>query len=245
MTKRTGLAFLLLFLISVAGISGCANKGKGQKEAEPERVPIRKVAILPIQSPRVFTLDKSENALIFFGVIGHVIHSASISSKNDAFGKKMHEYNLALGNDLVQSLEQSLLAEKYEVVVLRGQDMGFVDPSDFDYKKVSTDADVILHVIFKDAGVDSPHRSLSYKPRLNVDVNIISPLNQETIDDWSIDYGANASKLDNGNIPADAKYAWPSFEAMMDKIPIVAEGLQQGPKLLGPHIARTLRERNP
>ena len=243
-TKKIGLAFLLV-LISVTGMSGCAGKGKGQQEAEPVRVPIRKVAILPIQTPRVFTLDKSENALLFFGVIGHVIHSASVSSKNNEFGNKMREFTLPLGKDLMQSLQENLLAEKYEVVVLRDQDMGFADPSDFDYKKVNTDADAIIHVIFKDAGVDSPHRSLSYKPRLNVDVNIISPRNQETIDDWSIDYGANASKLDSGNIPADPKYAWPSFEAMMQKIPDVVEGLQQGPKLLGPHIAKTLRERNP
>jgi hypothetical protein len=88
--------------------------------------------------------------------------------------KKLRDYEVPLNSDIIQTLEQGLLAEQYEVVVLREQNMGFAEPLDFDYRIVNTDTDPIIHVIIKDAGVSSPHRSLSYKPQLNVDVNIVS-----------------------------------------------------------------------
>jgi hypothetical protein len=236
--KKINISWLavLALVVSLVVISGCASKNTVAEKIESPPVPIKTIAILPIQTPQVFTLEKSENALILFGIIGISIHQASVAAKNDGFGKKMREYSVPLGSNLMRSLEQGLLAQNYEVVVLRDQDMGLADPSDFD-------ADAIVHVIIKSAGVSSPHRSLSYKPQLNVDVNVISTKDQNKIDDWSVDYGADASKLDYGNIPADPKFAWASYDLLMQKIPDVVEGLQLGASQLGGHIAKTLRDR--
>ncbi len=241
-TRSLVLAFLCISF-SITGFSGCASKGKEQAKEEPPIEPIKKIAILPIQNPLKFTLDKSGSALILFGIIGQSIYHAEIAAKNDGFGNKMREYKLPIGDEIMASLEQGLSAQNYEVIVLRDQNMGFAAPADFDYRKVTTDADAIIHVIIKETGVASPLTSANYKPQLNVDVNIISAKDQRKIDDWGVEYGANASKLDNSNIPADAKFAWGTYEILMKKIPDVVEGLQQGAKLLGPHIAKTMRER--
>ncbi len=235
---------ILCLSISITGLSGCASKGKEQVKEEPPIAPIKKIAILPIQNPLKFTLDKSGSALILLGIFGQSIHHADIAGKNDGFSHKMREHTLPIGGEIMASLEQGLIAQNYEVIVLRDQNMGFAAPKDFDYRKVTTDADAIIHVIINEAGVASPLRSTSYKPQLNVDVYIISAKDQRKIDDWGVDYGADASKLDNGNIPADAKFAWGTYEILMKKMPDVVDGLQQGAKLLGPHIAKTMRERN-
>lgn len=155
----------------------------------------------------------------------------------------MQEYNVPLGIDLMQSLEQGLNAEKYEVVVLREQDMGYANPKDFDYGKIITDADALAHIIITETGVSSSLRKPNYKPRLNVDVKIISSKDQTKIDDWTVEYGADASKLNDGSFPSDPKFAWSDYDVVMQKIPEVIEGLQQGAKLLGGHIAKTVRER--
>lgn len=240
---RSFVLAVLCISISITGLSGCATKGKEQEKEEPPFEPIKKIAILPIQNPLRFALDKSGSALFLFGIIGQSIHHADIAAKNDGFSNKMRENKLPIGDEIMASLEQGLIAQNYEVIVLRDQNMGFAVPKDFDYHKVTTDADAIVHVIINEAGVASPLRSTSYKPQLNVDVYIISAKDQRKIDDWGVDYGADASKLDNGNIPADAKFAWGTYEILMKKIPDVVDGLQQGAKLLGPHIAKTMRER--
>lgn len=236
------LAFLLLS-ISFAVLSGCASSGKNKEVDEPPYEPIKKIAILPIQNPIRFTLDKSGSALILFGFIGQSIHHADIASKNDGFANKMRDIKLSIAEDLMASLEQGLIAQNYEVIVLRDLNMGFAKPDDFDYKKVTTDADALIHVIFNETGVASPLRSITYKPQLNLDVKIISMRDRRKIDDWSVDYGANAGKPNDENIPADPKYAWGNYETLMQKIPDVVEGLQQGTKILGPHIAKTMRGR--
>jgi hypothetical protein len=234
----------LLFLsISMAVLSGCTTTGKKQEVEEPRYEPIKKIAILPIQNPLRYTLDKSGSALILFGIIGQSIHRADIAAKNDGFGNKMQDFKLSIADELMQSLEQGLAAQNYEVIVLRDQNMGFAKPEDFDYQKVTTDADAVIHVIFTEMGVASPLRSITYKPQLNLDVKIISMKDRRKIDDWSIEYGANAGKPDDENIPADPKYAWGNYEVLMQKIPEVVEGLQQGTKMIGPHIAKTMRER--
>ena len=240
---RSFVLAVLCISVSITGLSGCASKGKEQVKEELLFEPIKKIAILPIQNPLRFTLDKSGSALILFGIIGQSIHQADIAAKNDGFSNKMRENKLPIGDEIMVSLEQGLVAQNYEVIVLRDQNMGFAAPKNFDYRKVTTDADAIIHVIINEAGVASPLRSTSYKPQLNVDVYVLSTKDQREIDDWGVDYGADASKLDYGNIPADAKFAWGTYEVLMKKIPDVVDGLQQGAKLLGPHIAKTMRER--
>ena len=76
-----------------------------------------------------------------------------------------------------------------------------------------------------------------------MDVRLISARDQSEIDDWSVDYGADASKLDYANIPADPRYAWGTYGILMEKLPEAIDGLQQGAKLMGTHIAKTMRER--
>jgi hypothetical protein len=236
---RSFVLAILCIATSTIGLSGCASKGKEQAKEEPPFEPIKKIAILPIQNPRRFTLDKSGSPLFLLGAIQHI----EIAAKNDGFSNKMRENKLPIGDEMMVSLEQGLIAQNYEVIVLHDQNMGFAAPKDFDYRKVTTDADAMIHVIINEAGVASPLRSTNYIPQLNVDVYIISAKDQRNVDDWGVDYGADASKLDNGNIPADAKFAWGTYEILMKKIPDVVDGLQQGAKLLGPHIAKTMRER--
>jgi hypothetical protein len=239
---RPWLVVLALTVFLVV-ISGCANKNTIGETVEPPRAPIKKIAILPIANPRNFTLEKTHSPLVFLGGIFGAIDYAERKSKNDGFSRKMSGYTVPLSNDLMQSLEQGLIADHYEVVVLRDQNMGDGDPSDFDYRVVKTDADAIIHVLVKQAGVGSPIRTTDYKPQLNVDIRLISAQDQSEIDDWSVDYGADAGKLDYGNIPADPRYAWGTYGILMEKLPEVVDGLQQGAKLMGKHIAKTMRER--
>ena len=53
----------------------------------------------------------------------------------------------------------------------------------------------------------------------------------------------HSAKNPHGNIPADPKYAWLTYETLLQKIPEVAEGLQMGAKVLGSLIAKILREK--
>lgn len=240
MTSIKSIALVILWVtISVGGLSGCASNGK---DALP-RGPIKKIAILPIQNPLWLSLDRSGSPYALLGFIGQSLTRAEIAAKSDGFRNKIREHKLALGEDLMAALEQGLIEQHFDVVVLRDQNMGYDEPKDFDYRKLTTDADAIIHVIIDKSGVSSPLLTPSYRPQLNVDVRIISAKNQRKIDDWGVEYGADASMSDSGNIPADPKYAWLTYETLLQKIPEVVEGLQMGAKVLGSQIAKTLREK--
>ena len=240
MTSIKSIVLVILWVtMSVGGLSGCASNGKDQLP----RGPIKKIAILPIQNPLWITLDRSGSPYVLLGFIGQSLARAEIAAKSDGFRNKIREHKLAIGEALIAALEQGLIEQHYDVVVLRDQNMGYDEPKDFDYRKLTTDADAIIHVIIDKSGVSSPLLTPSYRPQLNVDVRIISAKNQRKIDDWGVEYGADASMSDSGNIPADPKYAWLTYETLLQKIPEVVEGLQMGAKVLGSQIAKTLREK--
>ena len=229
---------LVLFLVLVGYVMhGCANKGATSK-VEPIRTPIKKVAILPIQEPRKYVLDKAIGGLVLLGAIGQLINSVDTTAKAEKFAQAMKAQQPMVGKELMDSLESGLISEGYEVITLREQDMGYADPSDYDYRKVKSDADAIVHVWIKDAGVASPTTSVTYKPQLNIRAKVISMRDYQERYDEDFDYGSDAMKADEGNIPAEAKYRWGTFGSLIEKIPEVAEGLHVGARLLGARAAK-------
>lgn len=240
-TKRGLLLFAVMML--VCGFTlGCANKGAAKVEEEkPPRAPVKKIALLPIKEPLKFTLDKSQPALAFLGGLGMLIGATDTSWKSDKFTQAMRSQPIAVGNDLLASVEAELVAQGFEVVTLRDLDLGYADPSDFDYQKVKADADALVHVWIKQAGVDSPTTSATYKPRLNIRAKVLSTLDYEKLYDEDFDYGSDALKADEGNIPANPKYRWGTFGTLFEKLNEVTEALQVGAKLLGPQVAKSIR----
>ena len=139
-------------------------------------------------------------------------------------------------------LERDLTSQGYQVVVLRDQNMGLVEPSDFDYKRVQTDADAILHVWITEVGVSSPATKLSYRPQMNVKAQLISAKDYRELFYESIDYGADVTVARNGNIPSAPQFSWGTFATLMEKLLDVAEGLKAGTQLVSEHIATPIRK---
>lgn len=231
----------LLVALLCAAVLGCASKS-AKPTAEPRKPTIKTIAILPVQEPHRYTLEKAPGGLMLLGVLGVVLESAITSDKSDQFGKRMKSHQNLLGKDLFDSLITSLREQGYEIVDLRDQDMGYVEPGDYDYNKVKTDADAILHVWIDRMGAASPASRITYRPQLNVNVRLLSQIDHEIWYDEGFDYGSDAHKADWGNLPADAKYSWGTFEKLLAGIPELVDGLQVGARALGAHIPKQLRK---
>ncbi len=102
------------------------------------------------------------------------------------------------------------------------------DIDNVDYDKITTDADAILHLWIDEIGVYSSHMSTYYIPRLNVGGKLWVKGQDESLYSEEIYYGVDAKAGKKWAIVPDAKYAYPTFDALMAKIAEVQTALASG-----------------
>jgi hypothetical protein len=94
--------------------------------------------------------------------------------------------------------------------------------------KVSTDADAILHVRISEVGLYSSGYSRNYIPRVNASGKLFVRGQEDNVYDDDLCYGVDAKKGKEWAILPDAKYAYPSFDAVMTRIEEVRSSFADG-----------------
>ena len=196
-------------------LSGCASTRPA--EAPKPRAAIRSVAMVPIAEPGMYSLGRRGGLTAMFGLAGQLVEGHDTALKSTAFGRRMIELKPAVGAELARVLDEQLSSAGYTTSVMADVAAAGPNPDEFDYAKLKTDADAILHVWVIDAGVYSHASSLSYKPRLNVGMRLVSTRDSEELLYQYIYYGADARTLSDETIPADPKYAYLTFEALRER----------------------------
>lgn len=206
---------------------------------------IKRIAVIPASDPRWYTF---ENAAPPVGGYPFQFWVNKFDSKSKAklFNDKVSPQSAALGTNLTEQVVTSLRDHGFKVEILEGVTRPPDDPDNIDEDKVSTDADAILHLRISEVGLYSSGYSRNYIPRVNVSGKLFVRGQEDNVYDEDLCYGVDAKKGKVWAIQPDAKYAYPSFDAVMARIEEVrssfADGTREISTLMSGQIVDSIKD---
>lgn len=209
---------------------GCAAPS-APPEPKPHVARIRVLPVMPIE--RLYTDNKG----IPVGVLWQAI--ADRVKSND-FTQRMESTRLGLGPKFTAALVESLKAEGFEASVMEGVERPPKSPENIDYTRRPA-GDPILHVYIPELRMYSSRFSLDYIPRVNVSALLMRAQSDDAIYSESLYYGADSRGTASWSIPADPRFKWPSFSALVERPEVVAESYEAAVSAIAHRIAANIR----
>lgn len=198
---------------------------------------IDKIALIPVTPPHEFRIEDRTLAAPFLPISGSEVLDRH--GKGGCFHQNLESVRTLLGSRFTSALHDELTKADLtisKVDVPCGSSAGKID-----YKTLPT-RDAVLHVVFADVGMCSSHWSDEYEPRINVSACLMA---HPHAPDWLFRdhfyYGADASGNTAWSIPADPKFKYDNFGAMVDRADEVGEACEVALDLLAQRIANQLR----
>lgn len=215
---------IALALLSVVALTtACATHSPSVARHPPE---IKRIALIPASNPTIYTF---ENAAPPVGYpFQFWVNKADSRSKGKIFNDSMNSHPGNLGSDLTERVAAALRGYGFTVEVLGGLARPADDPDNVDYDKVTTDADVILHLWISEVGLYSSHTSRDYIPRVNAGAKLFVKGAEDNIYNEDIYYGVDARKGKEWAIVPDPRFSYRSFDLVMSNIDDVRSAFSTG-----------------
>ena len=229
----------LLLLACLLTLGGCAAR----KPATPRPI-FKNIAVVPVTSPAsVYTENRMFAAPILPALIAT---SVANRAKSRDFDQHMDKARRSLGPDFTQILVDALRAKGLSAYAWDAMPRDPKAPDNIEYSKLPTD-DAVLHVWFNDLAMDSPRTSSDYLPRVNVDAYFFP--SRAAVDDhqtyFYFRYGADAGGQKPWSIPSDAKYRFPSFDALIERSNDVEASWQEAMREMALRMAEAIASELP
>lgn len=230
-SRKPGIFVVTLFM---AVLAGCGSSSKVPTNAAP----VTQVMVLPVApTKKLYT----ENKGVPIGVLWQGIADRS---KSTAFTESMEATRSSMAVAMTAELIKELKARGFDARILEGVARSAASPDDIDYPKLPT-TQPVLHVYFEEVGMYSSRFSLDYIPRVNVTAYLVRPQSEEAIYQQTIYYGADARGDSLKSIPADARYKWPSFDALIQQPKEVSDAYSAAVTAIASKIAVNMRTASP
>jgi hypothetical protein len=223
--KRFALAASALVL---AVLTGCAST---TPQPVPRVTQIRVLPVMPID--RLYT----ENNGVPLGVIWQGV--ADRIKSND-FNQRMDATRLALAPRFTEALLKELRSQGFDASLMEGVNRPAAAPDDIDYARLPGVAPV-LHVYFSELGMFSARFALDYVPRVNVGAALVVSGRKDAIYEESVYYGADSRGIQSWSVPADPRFKWSSFSALVEKPEAVVESYDVAVTALARQIAVNIK----
>jgi len=230
--------FRLMFSIAALLVtSSCAHQPK-PVAYKPD---IKSIAIIPATDPTAYTLE-NVSAVQFVIPLAATVNYMDSKEKAKQFNAKMLARQVSLGPIFIEAVASSLRSYGYQVQILEGISRPPDDIDDVDYEKVSTTADAVLHLRFKEVGLFSPRGSVNYLPRVNANGTLFVIGRQDSLYDEDIYYGVDARKGNAWAIDSDEKFAYRTFEAVMANLDEISNAFEVGTREVSRRVSERVRE---
>jgi hypothetical protein len=188
---------------------------------------IKRIAVIPASNPRWYTFENAAPPVGGYP-LQFWVNKLDSKSKARLFNDKVSPQSAALGSDLTEQVAASLRDRGFIVEILEGVTRPPDDPDNVDDDKVSTGADAILHLRISEVGLYSSGYSRNYIPRVNASGKLFVRGEDDNVYDEDLCYGVDAKKGKEWAIQPDAKYTYPSFDAVMAHIEEVRSSFADG-----------------
>jgi hypothetical protein len=221
-------------LLTLVLLAACATHSK----SVVSKPVIKRIAIIPATNPIWYSFENAAPP------VGYPFQFwvNKLDSKNKAklFNDKLNSRPQTLAADFTSEVARSLREYGFAVEILEGVPRPANELDNVDYDKVTTNADAILHLWISEVGLYSSHTSLNYIPRVNASANLFVRGRDESVYENEIYYGVDAKKGKEWAIVPDAKFAYPSFDAVMSNIEDVRSAFESGALEIGKRMSEQI-----
>jgi hypothetical protein len=231
-TLATRVCILVLL---AAALAGC---GTTKQAAKPK---VQTIAVIPVVDPDWYTLQ-NDNAIRILSPIVGTGTLVDSRAKAKVLTARMLAQNTHLGDRLTKELVDALNQQGFQARVASPRELEGVDLGDIDYEKFKADADAVLHVRFTEVGVTSGMSSLDYLPKVDVSGYLFNPRDGSSIAEEVVYYGADGRKGTAWSVAADSRYAYRTFDDLIEKVSELATGFQESTRATATRMAENLRK---
>jgi hypothetical protein len=222
-------------LISLS--AGCANIPKQAYNKEANRA-IQQITLLEPAAEPDYAVVNLGHPGQSFGLIGALIASGQISAKTAEFSKAIKAKGFDLAAEFKAALVAELEAAGYVVTL---QKVARAKP-DFlpKYENVPTGSQAVIDPKVS-AGYYCAASNSEYIPTVRSSIRMVKPDGKQILYQEQITYGYEAGGQDAVTFPADQKYFFDDFDAIMAKLDIALDGMRKGVPIVAKQIADDLR----
>ena len=223
----------VLVTVLASGLLGaCASHPK----VVAPKPTIRSIAIIPATDPAWYSFE-NVNAIVYAVPVTFFANKLDSRHKAKLFNDKLKSQPLPLGSALTENVAAALRSDGFTVEILSEVKRPPDDPDNVDYDSVATKADAILHLKIDEVGLYSSHTSTNYIPRVNASAKLFVKDQDDDIYEEELYYGVDAKKGKAWAIMPDAKFAYPSFEAVMTDTDDIRTAFETGMREIGQRIS--------
>ncbi len=236
--RRRSTVRIVAGLLSALLVSACASN-RVAPPVPPEAAHPRSVAIIPVTRSNDLSLNR-RSLFWALGVIPIGLERLDRYTKQQSFEKALEADRLATSRALTASLLAAAQRRGYDAEILDESVRNPDDPDDFDYPRIRTEADVIIHVRISDMWLSNLMMSTDYEPYVDADVRFVTHASGYEMLDENFHYGVNGAKGDPYSVPSDIHDRWPDFQAVLAHPDDVGRSWAKGAEALGGRIIAKL-----
>jgi hypothetical protein len=218
---------LIAAIFSVALLVACA----GHKVQPLPKPIVKRIAIIPATNPQTYTLYNATPPIGY--PFQFWVNKADSGNKEQVLNQRLQRQPLDLAKDFTDEVAEGLRSHGLQVVILQDLQRKSGEPDNVDYDKITTDADVILHLWIQEVGLYSSHTSANYIPRFNASGNLWVKGQEDTLYSQDIYYGVDAKKGKSWAIAPDPKFAYRYFDDVLDRLDEVRSSFEIGAHEVG------------
>ncbi len=186
----------------------------GASAADGDKLPARSVLLIPAAEPLEYTVTLRTAATMLFPIASLGAVADGRQKSKDLTGL-MKARSPAHGLFFAERVAHRLQAAGYQVRVLDGLVRNPQDPENIDVENLAFEEDVGLHLQFDAIGFHSGMSTLSYAPKLNVDVYSFPRGAAWYSYSTTLFFGVDARPNEDWAIVAPANATFPTFEALI------------------------------
>jgi hypothetical protein len=222
--------------LAIALLAACA----GHKSQPLPKPVVRRIAIIPATNPQTYTLYNATPPVGY--PFQFWVNKADSANKELVLNERLQHPPLDLAKDLTQAVADDLRGHGLEVIILQDLQRTPGEPDSVDYDKITTDADVILHLWIQEVGLYSSHTSAYYIPRFNASGAVFVKGRDDTLYSQDVYYGVDAKKGKSWAIAPDPKFAYRYFEDVLDRFDEVRSAFETGADEVGKKMSGQIYE---
>jgi hypothetical protein len=220
---------------TVLVLGGCANSASPQPNPD-----VRRIALIPVAPPAKLY---SENLTLALPLLpARIVQSIDNSRKSDVFDQELEGTRQAMGARLTAALLDELKDQGFAPSLLGHVNRSAIDPNGMDYQSLDT-MDAVLQVGFSRVGIPSSRLSNGHEPQVNAwaSLKVLADANDRLAEGRSYDIAESGGQASAWNVPADSKYCYPTFDALIAKTDEVNEACEGAISVVARRITEQLR----
>jgi len=212
--RASANATLAIACLSLLGLAACATVPK--TELDPSAVAgIRSIVLLKVPEPPGITVPDLDGASSAAELSGGFAQADIDGRHAGVYAQRLAERQFSFAQAMSDSITRALRGDGYRISYLADQVPQLASNGEsYDFSGLSADTDAVMLIWYTVAGYVSPPGTADYMPWIGARARVFDARTGRELYFKTFNVGYDNSAKNVVNLPADARYRYPGFDAL-------------------------------